>query len=252
MSRSYTQRTIKILSIRSGGICAHPDCQQQLIVNATNKNDPDTLVGEIAHIFSYSNGGPRPNPDKTQQQLNEYDNLIFLCRNHHRIVDTQEHTYTVDMLLKWKREHEQLMAQRIADKVPEITSAEIDMVASALLAKPLAPTEDFSITPPLAKMQKNGFTDRIMLIFRQGLAGSIDVERYIEHSILLDPEFPERLKAGFVQKYNELIAEGLYGDALFEGLMAASMDDGQYNPMRQAACLAILVYLFQKCEVFEK
>lgn len=100
-------------------------------------------------------------------------------------------------------------------------------------------------------MQKNGLTQRVGFLVRQGLAGSVDVEKYLRHATFFDPDFPERLKAGFVIKYNELQNAGMFGDELFEGLMLATVN-GRFNLTHQAACLSILVYLFQKCEIFDK
>ncbi len=67
----------------------------------------------------------------------------------------------------------------------------------------------------------------------------------------MDAEFPEKLKSGFANRYDVLVQDGFYGDELFMELMA-SMDNGHSDLSYQAACLSILVYLFQKCEIFEK
>jgi len=137
MGRTYTQRTIKILSMRSGGLCAYPNCNQHLITEASNGIDPDVVIGEIAHIFAYSDGGPRPNPSQTQEDRNDYENLIFLCRNHHIIVDQQDVAHSVETLLKWKVAHEKRVATSVGDKVPEVTSAELEIVAKASVSRVL-------------------------------------------------------------------------------------------------------------------
>jgi hypothetical protein len=66
----------------------------------------------------------------------------------------------------------------------------------------------------------------------------------------VDSQFPERLKAGFVKRYEECLAHEINGDALFETLHDFA-SSGSSNFERQAAGLALLCYLFQKCEVFE-
>jgi hypothetical protein len=40
------------------------------------------------------------------EERNRYTNLILLCRNHHRVIDTQERQYTVERLNQIKAEHE--------------------------------------------------------------------------------------------------------------------------------------------------
>ncbi len=67
-----------------------------------------------------------------------------------------------------------------------------------------------------------------------------------------DVEFGERLKQGFVLEYKKLKNDNkLIGDELFDGLL--DFASGKSNDFRvRAAGLAVLVYLFEACEVFEK
>lgn len=82
-----------------------------------------------------------------------------------------------------------------------------------------------------------------------GLSQAGTVGRYIDRH--LDAESSRRLRAGFVKRYKELRGEGLDGDDLFMALwMFASR--GKTDPKMQAAGLALLVCLFEKCEVFER
>jgi hypothetical protein len=46
-----------------------------------------TLVGENCHIVAESDGGPRANPTMSIPDRNSYQNLILLCRNHHKVID---------------------------------------------------------------------------------------------------------------------------------------------------------------------
>ena len=59
-------------------------------------------IGQIAHIEAESDNGPRANPSLSDQERNAYPNLIVLCPTHHRIVDTDENTYTVEKMREWK------------------------------------------------------------------------------------------------------------------------------------------------------
>jgi hypothetical protein len=45
------------------------------------------LVGEIAHIQGPLPASPRFNPDMTNEQRREYENLLMLCGTHHTIID---------------------------------------------------------------------------------------------------------------------------------------------------------------------
>ena len=66
-----------------------------------------------------------------------------------------------------------------------------------------------------------------------------------------DPDFPERLKAGFLEEYFGKRKEGHKGDDLFE-LMCAFAQRGLRKQADKTAGIAVLVYLFEICDVFEK
>ena len=116
---------------------------------------------------------------------------------------------------------------------------------------PELPSSDFVALDPRAKMEKNNLTDRVHFLITLGFAKFKEVENYVEKIALLDSQFPERLKAGFIQEYNRLYEAGIEGDSLFEALREFAYGRSG-NFKQQAAGLAVLTYLFQKCEVFEK
>lgn len=250
-SRSYTDKTLKILSIKSGGICAYPNCNIELIIS---ENGMDTIIGEIAHIIPFSKHGPRSGQHTEHPNLNDYNNLIFLCSNHHKLVDSNPDEYTTDVLLSWKKQHEKLVSDTrnaIINKMPDINFAELEIAAKAVSRMAMPPTSDFSITPLRDKMKKNGLSIEIETLIAMGSASSGNVQSFINSMALIDSEYPERLKAGFVMIYKDLISAGWYGDELFESLMFSNKIQ-KFSEGVQAAYLAILVYLFEKCEVFEK
>ena len=114
MSRSYSEKTLKILFALSGDQCAHPDCTEAIIQPGTEQSDA-LVVGQIAHIYAVKDNGPRGDPDLTQEQRNAHENLILLCPTHHRIVDGQHETYPAVMLIDWKEQHEARMQPALVD-----------------------------------------------------------------------------------------------------------------------------------------
>lgn len=62
---------------------------------------------------------------------------------------------------------------------------------------------------------------------------------------------PERLKAGFLEKYWRLKREGVRGGDLFE-MMCQFAQQGFQRQAQRSAGLAVLIHLFEACEVFEK
>jgi tetratricopeptide (TPR) repeat protein len=96
---SPTMKTIKRLFAVSGNQCAFPDCTTPLVVD-------DTVVAEICHIKARSPDGPRYDPDQDEKERHAFDNLLLLCPIHHKIIDADPATYTVEKLGQIKAEHE--------------------------------------------------------------------------------------------------------------------------------------------------
>lgn len=104
-SRSYSDRTLKLLWGRSAGRCAMPECRVELFAEATDY-DPVVVIGEIAHVAGAADDGPRGTPALTTAQRNDYDNLILLCQNCHARIDGQTGFYSIAKLKDIKQAHE--------------------------------------------------------------------------------------------------------------------------------------------------
>jgi hypothetical protein len=84
----------------------------------TEEGDDPSVIGEEAHIVAQKADGPRGNPDFTGD-LDHYNNLILLCRKHHKIVDDQVTEWSIERLRQTKAEHEQGGA-RESDEPPPV------------------------------------------------------------------------------------------------------------------------------------
>lgn len=117
---AYGKSDLKRLFGRSGGICAFPSCNEELIVG------PDgDIRAHIAHIVARSDGGPRANPELSSAERNAYANLILLCPNHHAQVDARDGAdWTIESLQAMKADHEKWIAARgkVGHPVGEIVS----------------------------------------------------------------------------------------------------------------------------------
>ena len=103
-SRTYSLSTLKILFARSGDQCAVPGCQQP-IIQPTDEQYDDRVIGQICHIYALNPDGPRGNGGLSQDQLNSEPNLILLCPTHHQEIDNDPEKYTADRLRSMKLEH---------------------------------------------------------------------------------------------------------------------------------------------------
>ena len=248
--RNYTQADRALLWSRSGGLCSFPNCPVMCVLEATD-GDRSAIIGQIAHTEARSDSGPRANPSLSDQERNSYANLILLCPTHHRLVDARNSTYTVDMLRGWKTDCETRFRENLTRGMAGIGFAELETVTQALVNNGAPASDSLTVIPPQEKMARNGLTDPTETLFRIGLIQSQQVEHFVEGMSGLDSTFVGRLTSGFITEYQRLTLEGLEGDSLFEAMRLFSAQ-GRLQIQHQSAGLAVLVYLFERCEVFEQ
>jgi len=107
---AISDRTRKLLWAKSGNRCAI--CKTALL---SKKDSEDFNIGEECHIISGKPNGPRH-----KEGLGEYDsvdNLILLCRNHHREIDELVDSYTEELLIYMKMNHENWVQKTIDDAI---------------------------------------------------------------------------------------------------------------------------------------
>lgn len=92
---------LRNLSIRSKNKCAFPGCDHPIL------NLDGDYIAELCHIEAAEPGGPRYNPQQSDEERRSYDNLLFLCHRHHKETD-DEALYPVTRMKKIKFEHESL------------------------------------------------------------------------------------------------------------------------------------------------
>lgn len=148
--RDYTRVTLKRLHTLSMNECACPDCDRALI-----GWDGLSIVSKICHIEAASSDGPRWNPDMTDDDRRHFNNLILLCDECHTIVDNLENesVYTVELLRKWKNDHESAARSKVLTARPTLLGMVIDAIALADL------DEDPGLPPE--GMQAFGIDDKI-------------------------------------------------------------------------------------------
>lgn len=107
-----SDKTRKILWGRSGNRCAI--CKHELIIGSTSTND-ESVIGDECHIISRQLQGPRHDSSFPNKKLDTYENLILLCRIHHKMIDDQDETYTATILQQMKFNHETWVSQKLSD-----------------------------------------------------------------------------------------------------------------------------------------
>jgi hypothetical protein len=98
----FREEVKRWLAQRVGLRCSNPDCGAVTSGPSLN-SDKATNVGIAGHITGAAPGGPRYNPELTQEQRSSSTNGIWLCRNCAGKVDADVSRYTESLLQGWKR-----------------------------------------------------------------------------------------------------------------------------------------------------
>lgn len=240
-----------LLAFRSGDRCAFSNCGCALTVNDMRGSNP-SVIGEAAHIAGEREGAARYDPSMTEEQRNHHENLIYLCPNHHTQIDKQEKEFSIATLREMKASHETKVRAAVNAAFAEVGFPELAL-ATEWISRLQAgePSRDFAIVPPEDKIRKNELSSASRVTITMGLGVVREVHAFVEQESLVDADFPERLKAGFLEEYYRLRKAGYRGDDLFD-LMCGFSQQGMQKQSERSAGLAVLVYLFERCEVFEK
>ncbi|OGV49202.1 MAG: hypothetical protein A2017_05945 [Lentisphaerae bacterium GWF2_44_16] len=251
MSETIRNKDAKILCTKSGNRCALFDCHKELVIDAQN-NDPASLIAEMAHIKGEKPTAPRYDINMTDEERNSYKNLILLCPSCHTKIDKQPNTYTVEYLHKIKNEHETWIIKSTKREAISVSFLELGIVTKHLLANKVVQNESLILIPPRDKIKKNGLSNSIVQQILIGMTQVTQVADFIAKMNGIESSFSEKLISSFVNEYEHLKNEGNYSsDELFDRLFDFSCS-GSGDFKQRAAGLSVLVYLFEKCEVFEK
>lgn len=246
-----------ILAFRSGDKCAL--CNAQLTEGSAH--GAPINVGEAAHIAGEHDGkgksqsSARYDSKMTDEERNSYNNLIYLCGVCHTKIDAipqGELDYPVAHLLQIKLEHEKKVRNAMVEAFADVGFAELEEATQWVTSiKPQDVTQDYSLLKLEDKIAKNDLSLESKAVIAMGLGVASEVSRYIKSVAQIDPDFPERLTAGFLMEYYRLRKDGITGDELFEH-MCLFAQRGFSRQAKRSAGLAVLIHLFEACEVFKK
>ncbi|MEC4768623.1 hypothetical protein LPL18_014945 [Halomonas sp. CUBES01] len=97
---------IRRLYLLSGNQCAFPDCNHPIILR------DGTYVCELCHIHAAEKGGERFDESQTNEDRRSFENLMFMCHDHHVITNDVD-AYPPERLCEIKDNHESNFAQGI-------------------------------------------------------------------------------------------------------------------------------------------
>ncbi|GAA1619017.1 hypothetical protein GCM10009733_014210 [Nonomuraea maheshkhaliensis] len=104
---AISERARKIIWVESGGRCAI--CRRQVLTPGSETDDP-SIFGEECHIVARGASGPRAG-GLGEELVDHHSNLLLLCSEHHKQVDDQVSTFTVERLHEIKKSHREWIAR---------------------------------------------------------------------------------------------------------------------------------------------
>ena len=93
------------LAARAGNHCSYPGCDTITIGPSEESDTATANTGVAAHISGASPGpgSRRYDPHMSAEERRSIDNGIWCCRDHGTLIDTDEVTYTREMLRTWRK-----------------------------------------------------------------------------------------------------------------------------------------------------
>lgn len=112
-SRTIPNRVQKLLWGRAAARCEFAGCNRPLWRSSVTQES--LVLGEGAHIYPFSDYGPRGLREDPDVERNDLGNLMLLCHECHEKIDKKSDggRYTVDVLREMKRQHEERI-ERVA------------------------------------------------------------------------------------------------------------------------------------------
>ncbi|MFN0217359.1 MAG: SAVED domain-containing protein [Hyphomicrobium sp.] len=144
------------LAAASGARCEFRGCNDYLFEHAITLQDGN--FSEHAHIYPFSERGPRGGTAPAPAGKNTADNLMLLCRACHKLVDDNEDEYSLDVLREMKKEHE--------ERIRYVTGFAATHRTHALILKGIVGGRPMDITfdqireavAPMYPVSRQGFT----------------------------------------------------------------------------------------------
>lgn len=106
----FRQKTKDILAKRAGQMCSN--CNRHTS-GAHSSDDKAVIIGEAAHISGQKLGSSRYLESLTPAERRNAKNGIWVCADCHKLIDSDEAKFTIEVLLKWKKDHEEKIIKKL-------------------------------------------------------------------------------------------------------------------------------------------
>jgi hypothetical protein len=132
-SPDFSKQTIDTLAKRARFQCSNPDCGVQTI-GPNSDQGKATLIGEAAHIYGARLDSARHDATMSDVTRAAITNAIWLCRNCHGIIDRDATQFPAELLLIWRRTHEEYVLRELGTRGErlryEVALEQLDFLSS--------------------------------------------------------------------------------------------------------------------------
>jgi hypothetical protein len=242
---TISSRNQRLLHSKSGNRCAM--CKI-LLTDPMNENA--ACIGENAHIYGEKPDAARYDENQDEKFVNSEKNLIFLCCNCHKKIDTDVESYSVEYLFELKQKHEMWVKQMLEEQTLNYTFAELEVLAKYIFevkGAPYVPTS-FELLKIDDKIKKNSLDD-VKVYITMGLTSNNVIVDFVNK--YPSPSFASKLNSIMTSEYKKLKDKGVDSITIFDELWNITSGNS-HEFIYRAAGLGILTYFFEECEVFEK
>lgn len=132
--------------------------------------------------------------------------------------------------------------------VAAVSAEDLRPIIISIAAGDSIADEDVRPVPP-EKLSKNQLSPSIQLLLTHGMASANRITKFFNRSV--DPGLGDKVAARFKYQYGVLKGAGLTPDEIFFGLRDFAWH-GTPSLREESAVLALLAYLFEQCDIFER
>lgn len=125
----FSADTKRRLALRVGYVCSFPGCGIHTAGPSDEALDAINNIGVAAHITAAAPGGPRYDAAMTSEDRASFQNGIWLCETHAKLIDGDVATWTVAALHRMKDDAEKAAKTRLAGALPTGGSLKVDVAA---------------------------------------------------------------------------------------------------------------------------
>ena len=103
-ARKAPEKTRLILFVQAGGRCEFDGCNRYMLEHHLTGQEGN--FAQVAHICGFSDRGPWAGAENATEDVHDISNLMLLCPGCHKLVDDRPDEYTVEVLRRHKKTHE--------------------------------------------------------------------------------------------------------------------------------------------------